>query len=261
MSNTGKTYRRKTFDPLLHCGAPVDRNLDSIIEKLGKWQRLVNELQSKIDAGDDIGAEGMTRLKKRLNRVQWFTRAAKKIEDQGPDDRPCVKSRGQETDHPGVGLCRWHCACKGRNGGHLSYYTRKAKDKRLADIVEEMEASEEEILNLEPEIRMLRGKMRLFLEDKQDFEPETVKSLTLIAEQLRKTVDSVMDKRWKVSISLDRFTLLMHRMGETVAKYVTEEDVRDRIVAEWQKITLEEATKQNRAITAGAIAVEARDME
>ena len=231
-------YTRRPYDALIHCGAKVDRNKEGLREKIEHARRFIAELE-EIKKDRVLTMPEKLRYARRVKFLNWASARLKKIEDQGPDNRPCVKRKGQGTDHPDVGLCRFHCACKGRDGGHLSYYSRKSRDKRLEDIIEEMRQSGEDVLDLEPDVYMVRAKLKLFLEDKQDFEPETVKSLTLLAEQLRKTVDSIADKKFKSMITMDTFNLLMYRMAEVLMKHVSDPEVLERIQLDWAKISVE----------------------
>ena len=239
----GPYASRREYDAIRHCGHAVRRDPEYFKESIDKKQKLIEELQARgIERELTVHEK---KLLKRAGRVMGFhTQALKNIEAMGPDGRPCVKGKGQGTDHPGVGKCSFHCECKGREGGHLSYYSRKAKDKKLADLMDEIDQSNMDVLNLEPDVVLLRAKMKLFIEDRADFEPETVRSLTLISEQLRKTIETINDKKFKSMITREMFDLVMARIGDVVARHVTDPEVLERILVDWQKISVEASNKR-----------------
>lgn len=238
-----KLYKRREFDSKIHCGHFVDRDPESMRKRLEGYE-------AKLAEFDALGRELTIQEKKhyaRKGRMAHFMRLGiQKIERDGPDDRPCIAKKGSGTDHPGVGLCRFHCACKGRPDGHLSYYSRRAKDQKLQGLIDEMDAAGHDILDLTPELLMLRAKMKLFLDEKVDFDPETVKSLTLIQEQLRKTIETVNNKRYQTMLSRETFDLILMRMAEALMEYVTDPEILEKIQLRWSKISVETSAKRGR---------------
>lgn len=249
----GEHKTLKPYDAEKHCGAAVERNVDVLREKLEKSKRA---LEHYIDLSKErkLSILEATRFKKVSQRVRFRQIVIENAEARGPDNRPCVKSKGQGTDHPGVGFCQFHCVCKGRAGGHMSYYSRKARDTKLSDVIDELEQSAEDVLNLEPDVLLMRAKIKLFLDDRQDFEPETVRSLTLLADQLRKTVETINDKRFKASLSVETFQIIQYRMAEVLMKYVSDPEILDRIADDWKKIAVDNATTKNKlALSSGKV--------
>lgn len=242
-------YRRREFDPSRHCGHPVDRSVEYHRERRDKTIRRIDEL---------IGfaqSQGRDLTKSEAKELEWRNRILVNIEKhilkreaEGPDERPCMNVKGYRTDHPDVGLCRKHCICKGRDGGHLGYGSRKLQDAELRDLIQDMEASEEDILNLDPDVIVLRAKIKLFLNKKQDFDPETVKSLTLLSEQLRKTIESINDKKFKTMITKDVFDLILFRMAEVLMKHVVDQEILERIQQDWARIAVETGSKARRRL-------------
>lgn len=235
--------KRKPYDANKHCGHPMRRDPEFFRESVAKKQRQLDELKA-LGETRELTIYEKKRIIRTGRTMGFAMESLKKIEALGPDDRPCVKSKGQNTDHPGVGLCAFHCECKGRDGGHLGYRSNKLKDKALADIMDEIDQANMDVLNLEPDVIMLRAKMRLFLDKKQDFEPETVRSLTLISDQLRKTVETINDKKFRSMITREVFDTIMSRIGEVVAKHVSDPEVLERILLDWQKVTVETSGKR-----------------
>ncbi len=189
------SYKRRIFDPEKHCGAPKDRNPDHLREMIEKFNAVIKRLtETAANEGREPAVHEKAWIKKKSGRIAMLYAQLEKLEKYGPDDRPCMAVKGYGTTHPGTGSCRFHCECKGREGFHLTNkfsYSRKATEKKLRDLIDELERSNHDALDLEPEIHMIRAKMQLFIQEKGDFDPETVRSLTILAEQLRKTVETV----------------------------------------------------------------------
>ena len=253
-----QNYGRRPYDSAKHCGFPKDRSMDTVIARKAKYEARLADYTA-------IEAERpFTNLeKKRIGKLGALLAIVKSdlasLEKYGPDDRPCVNAKGQRTTHPGVGHCRMHCECKGRPNWHLGgdkfSYSRRAHDKRLKELIDEMDAANHDVLDLEPDVLLIRAKIKLFLDDKQDFDPETVRSFTLLADQLRKVVETINDKRFKASISLETFNLIQYRMAEVLMRYITDPEILEKISGDWAKIAVETSAKKNRALAAGAIDV------
>lgn len=243
---------RRVYNGAVHCGHPVDRSPERVKKQIAAFEAQIEGLEVK-----HVTA-GLTHQES--SRLNWARQASDlhqgkldrllmHIRDYGADERPCMQVKGAGTEHKGVGLCRRHCVCGGREGGHLSPSTRGLQDRELMDIIEDMERSGEELLNLEPDVIKLRAKIKLFLNAKQnDYSPETVMSLTLLFNQVRAMVDTIMKAKARAAIPLDIFNLLMFRMGEVVTKYVTDPSVLDRITSDWNKISVETGAKTRKQI-------------
>ncbi len=237
---------RKAFDPMLHCGLTMDRSPEKYNANIVKCKAKIDELEELQRQRPLTKVESIT-LGRKINRKNIAEKNLQKIAEQGEDTRPCMKTKGQGTDHPSVGRCRWHCACKGRPDGHLTQHGRRLKDKKLQDLMDEIDASGRDILDISPTVLLLEAKLELFVNEKTDFTPETVKSLTLIADQLRKTVETINNKKFQVSITMETFNLLMERMAAVLMKYVTDPEILDRISSDWKKISVETGSKRSRA--------------
>ncbi len=241
--NPRGTYRRRVRDPLKHCEGVVDRNEDSLRAKIEKYDIEIAELEA-IKAERNLSGFERKKLGNKIFARRGNQKKLDSILAYGPDDRLCMKTKGQGTDHPGVGLCLKHCVCKGKQGGHLTKYGRRTKNKMLQEKMDELEAAGTDLLDLMPEVLMLKAQVDLFNDEKIDFDPETVRSLTLLAEQLRKTVETVNDKRFRAMMTMDMFNAIMARMGEVITKYVTDPEILDRIVSDWSKISVEASVKR-----------------
>ncbi len=247
-------YPRRPFLPDKHCGHAMDRSDEALIEKINRTQEKLNAL---IEAGEtrDLTIREKQNIKRYGSRLRFRQTALAKKQGKPPDDRPCMKTKGLGTTHPGVGLCKHHCECMGKQDFHLtkSRYSRKALDVKLREKIDEMERANHDALNLEPMLFMLDAKVQLFLDEKQDFEPETVRSLTLLTDTIRKTVETVNNKRFQASISVEMYNLILMRMGEVLMKHVSDQETIERVCADWEKITVETIPAKVRQIHAGVI--------
>lgn len=246
-----KIYKRTAFDKDTHCGGPVDRTMDTLSGKRDKYERKIADYQ----ANPNITEKEKKYVSVLQRRLSFTLVKINKIERYGPDERPCMNKKGFKTSHPGSGLCSFHCDCKGRANFHLTNkfsYSKRAVSKRLSAIIDEMEAAGHDLLNLEPDVVLLRGYIRLFVESKNDLDPETIKSLTSLSEQLRKNIETINNKKFKSMITMEMFQMLMYRMGEVVSKLVNDPEVLQRITDEWQKISMDTREKQTRASLASA---------
>lgn len=245
-------YTRRLYDESLHCGVPKDRSLAFLMEKREECLRKIADLQA-LGESQELNVQQKTVLKRKGQRAGFFAIEIEKIEKYGPDDRPCMNRKGVKTTHPGVGSCASHCECKGRENFHLSNklnYGRKARNPRLRQIIDEMEAAGHDLLDIMPEMAMLKATIKLLCEEREDLlSPETVKSLAILQEQIRKTVETANNKKFQSMISLEIFNTLMYRMAESMMKYVTDPEILDKIQMDWQKISVETTAKKNKQIT------------
>lgn len=248
-------YTRRLYDESLHCGAPKDRSLEFLIAKREECLRKIADLQA-LGESQELNVQQKTVLKRKGQRAGFFAIEIEKIEKHGPDDRPCMNRKGVKTTHPGVGSCASHCECKGRENFHLSNklnYGRKARNPRLRQIIDEMEAAGHDLLDIMPEMAMLKATIKLLCEEREDLlSPETVKSLAILQEQIRKTVETANAKKLASMLSIETYNLALLRMGEVVAEFVQDPEVLDKIIGKWDRITVETAPKRiQAALSAG----------
>jgi hypothetical protein len=243
---------RRPFDPQKHCGAVVERDPAKLRDKRDSLQRDIDELRATQQTRTLTPGE-LKRLGRRVRSVHFKDLTLRKIEEEGPDDRLCVMFKGARTDHPGTGLCAMHCACRGRVGGHLSLYSRRGLDKKLAQLIDELEASGMDLLDQTPELLMLRAKLKLYVDARQDFDPETIKSITILQEQIRKTIETVNNKKFQTMITKETLDLILFRMAEALMKYISDPEILQKISVEWERISVE--TNPKKRITSGNVEV------
>ncbi len=118
--------------------------------------------------------------------------------------------------------------------------------------MEEMALAQHDVMDMEPLLMALEAKMKDFIEQKgDDLDAESIKSATLLAEQIRRQWDSMQDKKFKTMMSMDVFNLINMRMGEAVAEFVTDPELLEKIMRKWERISVEASTKNNRALMTG----------
>lgn len=246
----GGSYARRTYDPEIHCGAPMDRSLSYLTEGRASVDAKITELEA-LKAERELTILEKTRLKRKNRSRQFFDIEIGKIEKYGPDDRPCMNRKGFKTTHPGTGLCRKHCECKGRLNYHIGgkfSYGRRAKSPKLREIMDSMEAANMDLLDLTPELHLFKATIQLWVQEKEDalsLTPEEIKSLAVLQEQIRKTVETVNNKKFQSMMTVELFRYINYRMGEVVADEVKDPELLDRIMSRWEKIAVEESSKKS----------------
>lgn len=246
-----RIYHRRPFDSSRHCGHPVDRNPESLMKRIVGYEARIAELNVIKEANGRLSPQEGAKIK-RYSFLLVATKATlDKLQRFGPDDRGCMRAKGYKTSHPGVNYCSAHCECKGRDNYHVSakhQYGSRARAPKLREIMDRMEAAGHDLLDLEPELLLVKAKLELFVNEKDDFDPETVRSFGIIVEQIRKMVETLNDKKFKAMISMEMYNLILFRMSEVLMKHVTDPEVLDKIVDGWSKISVETAGKKNAQI-------------
>ena len=131
----------------------------------------------------------------------------------------------------------------------------------MAKLMDEMAVANHDLTDLSPEILTLKAKTKLFIKQAGDnVDPETIKSLTLLTEQIRRMIETINNKKFQASITKDVFDTIMYRMGEVVSKYITDEQLLQQIAEEWTRIRVDTKPKRN-VLAAGSIRVEAIGIE
>lgn len=82
------------------------------------------------------------------------------------DGSPCTHLKGHETDHPGVGRCKYHGGRNPMKHGRYSTLTRSAHTARYHEIREQLE-EEGNPLDLIPDLTHLRAKSMVLHEEEE----------------------------------------------------------------------------------------------
>ncbi len=247
------TYRRRPYDPQKHCGFAKDRSVEFITAKIEKGQARIDAIDAQL-AGAEPSVIEKTRIKRIGRRVAFYRQELEKIQKYGPDDRPCMYVKGQGTTHPGTGHCKNHCECKGKQNYHfenkLTYSPRKTK-LRVRGLMEQMAVANHDLMDMEPVLLALHAKTKDFMEQKgDDLDPESIKSITILMEQIRKTVDSMQDKKFKTMMSMDVFNLINAKMGMVVEEFVKDPEILEKILTKWSMIQVETGSKRTQELMA-----------
>ncbi len=246
-------YQRRPYDPEHHCGKPKDRRPETIREKMDRGEARIAAIKAEFEGREATVVE-MTKIKRISQRVLFYRIALEKVEKYGPDDRPCMLIKGQGTTHPGTGYCRLCCECKGKEDYHFENkftYSPRKKKLRLKQIMDDMALANHDLMDMEPDLQMLRAKVKDFCAEKgDDLDPESIRSVAVLSEQIRKTVDSMQDKKFKTMMSMDVFSLINMKMGEAVEEFVKDPEILEKILGRWERIQVETGSKRNQALLA-----------
>lgn len=200
------------FNPEKHCGASVNyRNPEKLKKTVQRAKRELNALKPSAEEYD---------LKKQ--RYEQIIRIAHerlaKYEKQ-PDQRPCCLNKGYRTDHLGEGYCHFHCQCHGRAGYHnvTGNLYRHIKHRQLQDALSLVENQTLDIMDLVPEVKMLKALAIVFFEDIGHRENLTTKDIETAANLIGtvgKMVERISAIRLKAgTVPFDTIYELTREMG------------------------------------------------
>src|SRR5436853_2892956 len=153
----------------------------------------------------------------------------------------CKQPAGWMTSHPGQGRCKWHGGASSKS--HLVHgrYSN-LKNRRVAEIFEELAEHDTAILDLTPEIHLLRAMTVDFINRHDDFvealmawyaDPDTnqrprramdISDCVSLVEAISRVAYRMHQIQSEVSITLDTFRRVTERMGVIVAQQVADEN-------------------------------------
>lgn len=247
-------YVPRPYDPEKHCGAPVQRDPKILQGRLDEIEVRIAAYRARVDAGEDLGPRDGAKFKySLLLAVRLQDRIGKAVVG---DDRPCIQLKGHGTDHLGNGSCRSHCFCKGKPNMHASgkkhgVYS-SSKSAKLLEYLDKLDEAGTDLLDLTPDVKMLRAKIMQFCDESEGLlSADQVKGISLLAESLRRMVETINEMKLRTAITKEVFDVIQQRMAEIVMKYITDPDILEKIAVDWSRILVDPATKRQRAI-AGA---------
>ena len=172
----------------------------------------------------------------------------------------CHNPKGFQTPHLGDGRCWLHGGLTPIKHG----LTSLVKHGRLKDMLESMREVEHNLMDLTPEVEMIRALVLDYLNRYDDFvdQLETwynaldadradnglppvprripdLESAGQLLEQTTRMVERMHKMKREGSITLDMFRGIMSQMGMTVAKHVNDPSTLDKIEAEWSQIMVD----------------------
>lgn len=144
----------------------------------------------------------------------------------------CRRVAGWGTDHKGIGRCRLH------GGANPSKHGMKSKTKlhALRELVAQYEADPDP-LNLRREVAEIRALTHDYLEKHgtDAFEHEAAAKLIETASRVVKRIEDI---RAQNAISRADLLRVMGEMGRVVARFVDDNETRERIQDAWLAIRL-----------------------
>lgn len=177
------------FDPAIHCGAPAKyRDPDILKARLQFATRAIANLKPTAS-----NYEKNLAYHERVIRVS--SEQLEKLEKH-PDDRPCVNPKGHMTDHKGEGFCHFHCKCHGHRGWHeiSGNAYQQIRNRKIKDALALVEQQTVDILDLVPEMKLLKALAIVYLEDLQRRKKLTendLNSATNVLDKIGKTAERI----------------------------------------------------------------------
>jgi hypothetical protein len=176
------------------------------------------------------------------------------LRSQGYKDKTCRNPSGKWTDHPGQGRCYLHGGRSVKKHGRYSMIQHEGLQEKLG----QLEAIEQDVMDLAPEVQLLRALVMDYVERYQAFsealiawhadqsgktsKPRKVMDITdagNLIEKISRTVHRIHQIHSTGSITLDTFKRVIESMGMIVASYVQEKQALDSIEQEWSSLALE----------------------
>lgn len=174
--------------------------------------------------------------------------------------RYCRQPLGYKTPHVGSGRCYLHGGLTPIKTGMHSMI----KHTRLKDLLTELEKTDQEVMDLEPEVKLMRAMVIDFINRYDDFVDQLETWYNAIdagrsdqklppiprkfpdlndASQLIEGTSRIVERIHKItregSITLDVFRTVMSRMGAVVAGCVADDRMLKKIEDGWQEILVD----------------------
>ena len=178
-----------------------------------------------------------------------------------PNGWKCQLTAGFQTDHPGTGACWIHAE---PDRADTIYRYRGIKQQTVRKRLRQMQAVERDVLNLVPDIQLVRAMVIDYVERYEDLSEailhwyktgkqrpsnvpdlgEAIKSLEIIS----RMVERVHRINSTGAISIDTFRRILEQMGIIVARHVRDGRALDSIEAEWSQVVVDTRTQSARAL-------------
>lgn len=178
-----------------------------------------------------------------------------------PNGWKCQLPAGSQTDHPGTGKC-WIHADPDR--ADTIYRYRGIRQKTVRDRLRQMQAVERDVLNLVPDIQLVRAMVIDYVERYEELAEailhwyktgkqrpsavpdlgEAIKALEMIS----RMVERVHRINATGAISIDTFRRILEQMGIIVARHVADGRALEAIEAEWSRVVVDTRSQSPRAL-------------
>jgi isopentenyl diphosphate isomerase/L-lactate dehydrogenase-like FMN-dependent dehydrogenase len=142
----------------------------------------------------------------------------------------CGHPAGYQTDHLGVGRCKFHGGASPIKHGRYSKIPRE----RLKQWIEHVE-SDENPLDLIPDIQLVRALIMQSLDGKKALD---ITAASELVERLSRIVQRYHDMQEKRSISFEQWRWIQTQMGLVVAGCVKDADTLRAIESGWASIVV-----------------------
>jgi len=165
---------------------------------------------------------------------------------------PCPRPRGFNTDHVGTGACWQHETTP--TFASIQRY-RQIEQPAIRRRLEVMASLDEDILDLIPDIQLIRTLVVQYAADFDEFHdallawyregkkrpPRAYQLADVInyIEIISRIIERIHKIRSTGSVSLDTFRRVIEQMGIVVARHVTNGQALDRIEQEWSTLALD----------------------
>jgi phage FluMu protein gp41 len=177
---------------------------------------------------------------------------AKRHSDVGAG-KTCRNPAGYKTDHPGQGRCKFHGGMSPRKHGRYS----KVLHKSVVEAMNELEALETNVMDLEPELKLLRALIVDYINRYEDItdallawfadkesgtKPRRILDIadaSRMIEQVSKIVERIHKIKSEGAITLETFRRVTEQMGIIVAKHVNNRQILSAIEIEWNNLVLD----------------------
>ena len=176
-----------------------------------------------------------------------------RLRSLGFKDQRCRNPAGARTDHHGQGRCYLHGGRSVKKSGRYSTIDHERFREKLG----QLEAIEQDVMDLVPEVQLLRTLVIDYVERYEDYhaallawhadstktsKPRKVLDIAdagNLIEKIGRTVHRIHQIHSTGSITLDTFKRGGESMGIVVAKHVEDKPTLDAIEIEWSELALD----------------------
>ena len=176
-----------------------------------------------------------------------------RLRSEGYRDQRCRNPAGARTDHHGQGRCYLHGGRSVKKSGRYSTIDHERFREKLG----QLEAIEQDVMDLVPEVQLLRTLVVDYVERYEAFyeallawhadstktsKPRKILDISDVGnliEKIGRTVHRIHQIHASGSITLDTFKRVVEAMGIVVAQHVEEKTILDAIEAEWSQLALD----------------------
>jgi hypothetical protein len=176
-----------------------------------------------------------------------------RLRSEGYRDKRCRNPAGARTDHHGQGRCYLHGGRSVKKSGRYSTIDHERFREKLG----QLEAIEADVMDLVPEVQLLRTLVIDYVERYESFhsallawhadstktsKPRKILDISdagNLIEKIGRTVHRIHQIHSSGSITLDTFKRVVEAMGIVVATHIDDQDTLDAIELAWSQLALD----------------------